>query len=263
MASSLLSRFAILLLLFYAQTACLLDNSSLSNDNLVEIPQTFSLSFYENIDSFPRKLILRFQTLEDYPCQNTSIIVEDYFENGARNINLKDVIEPDDCLAGSAPAKAQHKLGYLPQGQHKLKFIIKNLIENSGYLEVSPERYYLNLSTEDGLSVERYELMRLPENALWGFIPYEEQQTAQVQAFISELEALSQPPHLPKGDYGFFVLNGEDIIFHRPEAWVNDSRLMEFFLRQAEPSEENALKDLLSTYNDLEIHLFTGWKGEL
>ncbi len=256
-------KFMALLLLFSCPTACRLDETPLYNDSLVEIPETFSISFHEAIDSFPRKLVFAFKTLEEYPCQNTSILIEDYFQNGARNINLKEVTEPEDCLVGYAPAKAQLDLGFLIQGQHKLNFIIKSLIQNTGYLEVSPERYTLNMRSEDGLVVERYELMRLPENAIWGYLLHEEQQTDLAEAFLLELDALSQPAHLPAGDYGFFSLNGEEVIFHRPEAWINDDRLMAFFLRSIDPSMENSLQELLHAYPALEVHLFTGWKGKL
>ncbi len=265
---SKLSNLLSLLFLAYALAAiqgCNIDEVPNPN-NIVQIPSTFEVKFHEEIGHLTRSLILDLSTLRYYECTNYSILTEKEYVDGVLEISLKDVLPPETCISGNAQAHDTISLGYLIEGDHPIRFRVKSVIENDGVLHVQADRYTLEMESEDGLEIKRYELMRLPENLVWGYISYESPLTDVANNFINELSSITTPAQLLDGDYAWFSWSQGELV---EDASVTDPSgsdyLTKVFVRESKPEDEEALQNLIDNYRSqgLELSCYTGWKGLL
>ncbi len=262
---SKLSNLLLLLVLVYAIQGCRIDEGPNPN-NIVQIPGTFEVRFHEEIGHFTRSLVLDLNTLRYYECTNYSILTEKEYTDGVLEISLKDVLPPETCLSGNAQAHDTISLGYLIEGEHPIRFIVKSVIENDGILHVQADRYTLEMESEDGLEIRRYELMRLPENLVWGYISYESSLADVVNDFMNELTSITTPAQLLDGDYAWFSWSQGELV---EDASVTDPTGSDYvtkvFVRESKPEDEEVLQNLIDSYRSegLELNCYTGWRGLL
>ncbi len=253
----------LLMCLLAAGNGCRTEDGPNPN-GIVQFPDTFEISFHEEIDSLTRSLVLDVNTLRYYECKNYSIATEKDYQDGVLEISLKDVLPPADCVSGNAQARDTISLGYLIFGEQPIRFQIKSVIENNGVLEVTPERYTLSMDTENGLQIKRYELMRLPENLIWGFISYQNSQATQLNNFFDDLNAITSPANLLDGDYAYFQWQqGEPVDNLPPNEPADNDYITKVFVRESSPANNAALQDLIDAYTaqGLLIEFYSGWKG--
>jgi len=257
-----------LLFLAYSLLAihsCRIDEGPNLN-NIVQIPGTFELQFHEEIGHLTRSLVLDLNTLRYYECKNYSILTEKEYVDGVLEISLKDVLPPETCISGNEQAHDTISLGYLIEGEHPIRFKVKSVIENDGVLHVQADRYTLEMESEDGLEIKRYELMRLPENLVWGYISYESSLTDIANSFLNELNALTSAADLADGDYAYFSWSQGALVDDAPPAEpIGSDLITQIFVRKSGPSDEEALQDLIDTYfaQGLDLTCYAGWKGLL
>ncbi len=243
---------------------CRMDEGPNPN-NIVQIPGTFEVRFHEEIGHFTRSLVLDLNTLRYYECTNYSILTEKEYTDGVLEISLKDVLPPETCLSGNAQARDTISLGYLIEGERPIRFRVKSVIENDGTLHVQADRYTLEMESEDGLEIKRYELMRLPENLVWGYISYESSLANVANDFLNELASITMPAQLLDGDYAWFSWSQGALVEAPHNEPISNDYITQTFVRRSGPEAEGALQDLIDAYfaQGLDLTCYTGWKGLL
>ena len=240
-----------------------------SLDDPIIIPlvdQEFSFQMWQNLSSDnPFPLEIRMYTIEDYGCLNTTILTS--FSRSGRNLEftLFDILDPEVCDEGLAPATATESLYDIQQDLYRLKIELQDVVSNEGWLTVDDNSYVISMDEESGISWDHYEMQRIPENALWGYISYPDA-TAQLQAeaFITELEAISATSMLEDGYYGHFSLTDSGTKLEVNTTTVPAQTVM-FVLEHDGPRleiDQQVEAFLTETNPEVKLHIWNGKGNE-
>lgn len=254
-----------LLLLACGIASC--DISDLKDAIIVpEVENEFYVDLWEDLSAPGGKVLLvKVESIKTEKCLNYRIDQQFTKTNNQLKIVLNNIIKPLDCVVGEATVKADVNIGDLPSGFYQLNMDLKNTITNEGYLAVENDRYEWDLNTKNGIKPRRKELLRVPENAIWGYVTYTQAtDEATANQFVQDLKNISEVPiHYLTGYYGHFVINAADskVTIHEQPAIAKP------FLYNYK-SEEEKLKNILSNYrrnyaNRLTIKLYNGKGQEL
>lgn len=216
-----------------------------------DVEDEFYIDMWENLASAngARELVLKIESIEPANCLNYGIDHRFARAGNRLTVSLNQFIEPTDCLPGEAPVKADVNLGSLPSGNYNVNIDFRNTVENTGQLLVSPESYFLTMKSEDGIVLLREELLRVPEDVIWGYVAVQAgADEAVAEAFLADLQAISDEPQaFRSGYYGHFTinnLNGEVFIYEQPTDGSATN-----FLRQYTGTASD-LKTLVADYRD-------------
>ncbi len=238
------------------------DFSSLDDITIVpNVEDEFYLDLWEKLSPTERTLVFKVSTIKDEACKNHKIGFE-YERNANRLLlQLNNIIKSLDCEPGKAPATADIDAEGLTPGFYELKIELRNAVESTGQLSISGDNYLIELRKRNGVVLVRKELIKVPENAIWGYVQYQEAADETIaKAFISDLKAISTQKTYRNGYYGHFTIeNGNARIDQQP-----DSRTLPFLQQISENAA--AVHDLLAQYRSaygakLSIVLYT-WQGQ-
>ena len=231
---------------------------------LPDVKDEFYVDLWEQLGTpGGRRLIVQIESVENKKCLNNRI---DFFatRNGNRlKVSISRIIEPNDCVPGEAPVKANADIGSLPFGLYGFDIDFKGVVANKGTLTISSESYLLKMKTEHGIIVVRDELLRVPESAIWGYVAYRQStQTTAAERFLSDLRAISTPfSDTRPGYYGYFTINpldGNLSILNQPTDAVVLTFLFQF---NGQNADLKKLTDLYRKDSQLEIKLLNA-RGE-
>ena len=102
-------------------------------------------------------------------------------------------------------------LSTLKKSDIPFRLTLKDVIINDGILHVEDGRYFFEMKKENGISMPKKELLRVPQGAIWGFIATDNGQDARYAQMIDSLKTITTPLSMPTGDYGYFNYTGTDI----------------------------------------------------
>ena len=201
---------------------------------------------------------LTIETIEEENCTNSTIEFSYLHSSSNINISIQDILTPADCSPGQAPAKSTVDIGNLAPGFYELDIDLKNTIFNKGQLTVTDSRFTIDMNSDDGISFLRRELLRIPNQTIWGYIGFHNSSDAIIALnFTQELEAISSTRSLEKGYYGHFNINSDGKLNMEHPFDANQSRT---FFHEFN-GEDTALQNLVDTYRTdygdaIEIKLF-------
>jgi hypothetical protein len=211
-------RFLIAYCLFFLVLGCKNNNDP---DIIVNIEDDFSINMFEDISNGERRLELRLTSIKEQNCLNYSIDYNLSFNEGANIIELSinDLVEPELCVAGTAQAKVKIPFGSLNTGNYIFYLNLKDAIQNTGRLSVTPEYYNIAMDSDDGVELSNEKLFRIPQQTIWGTIAYNDDNLSEdaesiVAALedISSIEAIIDDGLYPSGYYGYFELDDQKAI---------------------------------------------------
>ncbi len=226
----------------------------------LNLEDSFQLDLFEKLDFSTRQAQLLLTTLKPLPCQNYTLDY-DLFHTGTNiQLQLNSLNPPaDECITPPLPLTTAISLGYLIPNDYKLEIVINDVLAYTGTLEVTPEWYSLHLPSGQGIEVLHDTLFRVPTNAIWGYVGYDDAQLDQLASdFLDELEALSEPMPLHQGHYGYFTIDENwQPEFHPPAEELYVQPFFRIFT-----GDRSQLIQLLDHYraqsgNQLTIQLYT------
>lgn len=178
------------------------------------IPNNIKKEFYIDLQEYlhPTNRQLRFivKTIESQDCEN-STVATDYITTGREiNLSINDILPPNDCIEGSAPAKTEVFAGPLSSGSYSLEIALRNLVVNNGRLSVNAESYTVNMETQEGITLLHNSLLKVPTDAFWGYVVCKESEWEALQSKLDDqLAGLAVPADdiYRDGYYGHFEIN--------------------------------------------------------
>jgi hypothetical protein len=173
------------------------------------IEQEFQLDLWQTLGrSTPSNLEIQMSTIEEEDCLN-ALILSTYVRTGSElNITIYDILEPEVCDPGSAPARGEQEIVDATPGTYNIKIEIQDIVSNLGFLTVSEEAYTIDMLEETGITWLNKTLYRIPNDALWGYVAYTNTaEENRVTTLIEELRALGTPLTLAEGYYGYFTIS--------------------------------------------------------
>jgi len=212
---------------------------------VAEIGKEFSLEMRETLDSSGREFLLRAKTTKEYDCSNYSIQHIWRFQGNSMLLSLLRIAAPFICDYKPQKISTVASAGVLSEGVYAFSIDLRGAVINRGTLSVLPDRYRLQMETEHGIFLEYKELLKVPTNALWGYIAYEPAFHNQALELAQELFALCQPMNLSKGNYGYYKIEEKGLsIDGQPEDAYNYP-----LLRQS-PENTGVLSTVLQKYRN-------------
>lgn len=242
---------------------------SLDSDTVIvpDVEDEFYLELFEEFDNGERSMDWKLRTIESVGCEGASINFSFQREAGqVLSLSINQVIAPSDCDPAEAPARAVVELGTLPNGKYPVSVALRETLSQDGSLSVYDQFYEISLESGSGIVPLRNRLYRIPEHTVWGFIAPNgaEEWEAAAEAFLTELNELTQEQELTDGHYGYFEAEeqGQQLTF--PEE-VGGAGVVNF-QRSISPGKKEAaialISDFRSNHEDLALAIFNTFGEE-
>jgi len=245
-----------------------LNSCSISGDDPIVVPfveDEFYAELWEDFTPQGRQILLRLSTIEEVDCKNATI--EYTFSRQGDNeqvLSIESIELPDNCEEGAAPARGAVNLGTLENAVYPLSLSLRDAVNGGGLIVVSDGQLRLSIERGAGVKPLRAATRRIPSNTLWGYFDTmgEGENAAVAEAFLMELQTITQPQILENGNYGYFsVHNDTDLRWQEGTDEANGSRLA-FQFRIPDADGVAAIQSLLAEYRAdygeaIDISLFT------
>ena len=234
-----------------------------NKDVVVKIEPEFMLGLHEELGQV-RNFNLLFQTIEDQACKSNTINFSASRSGKSIFLSIHEIVESENCRTGEGPATGAASYDFLPIGNYNLELVLKNTVTSTGSLNVSNEKYTLDIEEGFGFQAGRETLMRVPSATVWGYVAYKDSQhLADANNFLDELNAKTENLKLAKGEFGYFQVGDNDkLILDKAPDYNNFKTFYRFSTGQVS-ALESLLEDFRNQYPDgqMEFKIFT-WQGE-
>jgi hypothetical protein len=220
---------------FLLTTSCKKDISD--KETIVVIDKEFEITPWEKLDELGGTLQLRIATIQNQECGGTRI---NYATNAFFNqltVSLKSLAYPLTCNGFAEPARDTISLSNLKKGDIPFNLTLKDVVINNGVLHVEEGRYLFEMKKENGISMPKKEILRVPQGAIWGFIANDNGQDERYTQMLDSLKVISTPLSMPAGDYGYFNYTGTDIGI-AAKFTTSKPNIRRFILRQTGTKEQ-------------------------
>jgi len=242
------------LLLFFS--SCESENAQPVNTLGTEV----ELSMTEFIDQDARNLTLKFLTRKDFPCINYQIKHQLFTDNQAIRIVLEKVEKSEVCLDAIGPASAFVEIGDLTNNDYDLTIQLGESIIKSGTLTVSKDSYSIDMHEEDGVMLANAELLRIPQQTIWGSIKYDpsEEKKDLVKHFDNFLKnAGANDKKFSEGDYGYFKVGANGKVLQSTGSQKIQGEYAFLFDYKGDTEDlQAALKQITQRYQDVQIRIY-------
>lgn len=240
--------------------------SSLEDTVIVpDVDDEFYLDYWENLTPQGRFLEFRLRTIANESCSN-ALIDYDFKQSGRElSISINEIVRPEGCEPGEAPATANIRSATpLPGGYYPLRVDLQGTVSNDGQVVVTSDAYNVDLDKGGGIVLLRPELLRIPDETIWGYAYYEDEALQPAaDEFLDSLQSISKGRVLRDGYYGYFTMNKGALKFDNTVA-PNSARTFSYWY----DGEKAALVELLEEYRanygeGLEVKIFNTLGEEL
>ncbi len=241
------SKMVPLLCLLLVMQACVTDKTEAPVLDTA-IAKEYELDLWETLDNNTRTLQIRANTIQSQNCLNYNIESSISRKGSNFEINLGKPQIPSVCEPGIATAKSTLDLGIISNGTYNLTVKLGQIVPSAGRLVVSNGSFFLSILNPIGFRITRSNLLRVPDNTIWGYIGYDANALPVVTQFFTDLAGISQNIDLPKGYYGHFNLLESGAI-EVGNALVATDRPIQPILRRFQANEKD-LEKLIQTYRE-------------
>lgn len=232
----------------------------------VKVDPEFHIGMMEQLGT-ERGFALVIQTIEAQPCINNIIDFEYGQTRSEILINVKNIVEAENCIPGDSIIQTSANISPLANGKIDLALILKNTVNGTGTLTVDSEKYQLEIEEGHGFLPREKVLYKIPMGLIWGYVTYPSTGYEEVtNNLLLELNDLTTSMSLKVGNYGHFSIDDNQKLVISPE----DGPMLEntqTFYRQIGNTTPEALESLLNSYRgeyteaELRVELFT-WDGQ-
>jgi hypothetical protein len=220
---------------------------------ITQIENEFYIDLQEYLHPTNRQLRFNIRTIKDQDCLNSSIET-DYITAGRKiSLSINSIVPPADCKEGMAPASTATWAGQLPDGAYNFEVALRNTVVNKGRLIVEPDRYIVNMETQEGIVFLHNNLQKIPADAFWGYVVCKEEEHEAIQQALTEkLAGLATPANMiyRPGYYGHFEINNNTS--NGRNVFLIDPPSVDFYFpiiyQLSDDIDENRLKALLDNF---------------
>ncbi len=180
-------------------------------ETIIAVDKEFEIIPWEKLDETGGSLQLRLATIQNQECGGTRINYATSLYNNKLTVSINSLAYPLTCNGFAEPARDTIDLSNLKKSDIPFRLTLKDVIINDGILHVEDGRYLFEMKKENGISMPKKELLRVPQGAIWGFIATDNGQDARHAQMIDSLKTITTPLSISAGDYGYFNYTGADI----------------------------------------------------
>ena len=213
--------------------------------NLIDVPKDFNAKMWQILTDNGGDFALVLSTTKTQACNNTAVNAFPNIYGSNVIVTIKDITTPTTCLGNGDFARDTMDVAHLSNGQYDFQLNLKDAIFNKGSLTVTDTKYALSMESQNGIIVDAADLLRVPNNIIWGLVNYDNGSDVQADQFLSDIKSVAHNISLDKGEYGHFQINNNTINFPA-EAQTTRPNTKKFYLKL-----DNSIKnisDLLQKY---------------
>jgi len=221
----------------------------------------FEIDMKEDLSETGGTLIFKAKTINNQDCLDTGIDFN--FNRTASQVTLSflDLIVPEDCIAGNAPAVADINAGDLAIIDYQFKIDLRGEVKSNGVLNVLGDRYIVSFAETSGFEFPEKVLLRIPRHTIWGYVNHAESEIETANQFISLLGESAFPASLEEGYYGWFKGANDQVTEMNDLPIERSNTLFVFEYEGEDETLENLLADFRSENENVEVSLFN-WQGK-
>ncbi|MCB0594199.1 MAG: hypothetical protein H6557_24135 [Lewinellaceae bacterium] len=236
-------------------------NLSSLEDTIVvpDVDDEFYLDFWEVLTPQGRYLEFRLRTIADEPCLNSTIDYEFRQTNRELSISINEIIREEGCVAGEAPATASiRSYSPLPGGFYPLFVDLRDKVTSEGQMVITSGAYNVSLDEGGGIILLRPELLRIPDESIWGYVFYEDDVLEPVAAeFLAKLQSISKARSLSTGYYGYFLIDNNGVLKFTNQAAPANAQTFTYRFDGDKAALISLLEEYRSNYGEaLEVKIF-------
>ena len=139
------------------------------DDMRIDVRLDFNVRPSENIMPDGRHIDLSLRSNYD-KCPQAQIITKENFQNNVIHLEIEEIENPDTCYSSHRKIGKVIHYGIIPNGTYDVKITLSGVIENNGSLTIDEDRIHFELDEEQGIQVDQKEVLRIPDNSLWGYV---------------------------------------------------------------------------------------------
>ena len=223
-------------------TSCQKDGSKGTNF-VFDIEDEFELSLSEKLTIGENtSLLMDISSLREFDCENYSLLSNSsVFVGKIIEVSVSELMTPDNCVPGLAPAMGQVTFNALVLGNYDLTVSLVNQIENRGTLSVYPNYYEIQLEEENGILLPYTKLHKIPQQTIWGYVGYEDNDINVASELLNDMyQSLETVSNISNGNYGHFQFNDGQV--ELPKEKISATRHLTFIYHLTTPIEELKIK---------------------
>lgn len=198
--------------------------------SLIDVPKDFNAKMWQLLTDDGGDFALVLSTTKAQACNNTVVNAYPNIYGSNVIVTIKDLTAPTNCLGTSDFARDTADVSHLANGKYNFQLNLKDAVFNKGLLSVTDTKYTLAMETQNGIIVDATDLMRVPNNIVWGLVNYDNGNDAQADQFLSDLKSVAHIISLDNGEYGHFQINNNTISLPT-EAQTTRPNTKKFFLK--------------------------------
>lgn len=181
-------------------------------DEIINIEEEFNIDIVEQLGGLSRSLIFNVSTIETFNCLNYTLDCSS--ENGPSysTLYLEEIIEPENCSVGIAPANCQSLLMPTAIGEQPFRIVIKEGVINEGKIIKSATSYSIALESQHGIGSYTNALNIIPDDFIWATIATDNfNQSVAIDMILTDFVKDQERPYLEDGYYGYFSMNNQEL----------------------------------------------------
>ncbi len=198
--------------------------------NLIDVSKDFNAKMWQLLNDNGGDFALVFSTTQIQKCDGMTVNAFPNVYNDNIIVTIKDLGGPATCSGTGDYARDTTYVTHLTNGKYNFQLNLKDAVFNKGSLVVTDNKYTISMETQNGVTVDAGDLMRVPNNLVWGLVTYDNGTDAQVDLFLNDLKSLTHVVTLENGDYGHYQINNGAISL-QAEKQATHPNTKKFFLK--------------------------------
>ena len=179
---------------------------------IVDVDKEFYIKPWENLNETGGNLQLQVETILKQSCPETSI---NYYVNVSGSkviVTLRELYNLTPCFTANEAAHDTIDIEGLEKNKtYDFQLNLKDIVINKGSLTLQDDKYTINMLNENGISIPIKEVLRVPQNAVWGYIAFPNGQERAATQLIDSLKTITAPLSIADGNYGYFNMKDNKV----------------------------------------------------
>ena len=139
------------------------------------IADEYTLTPFEKLEPLRRTFGMSLESLQAFEGDSCMIDASSAITGKKVDLSIRGFrSSKNGCSPDEMFANAELELGELEVGVYDLNINLDNIVNNRGILLVEFDKYSIDLETTNGIRLTHDELMRLPDNSIWGLFAYDD-----------------------------------------------------------------------------------------
>ncbi len=181
--------------------------SDLGTENFFNLEDEYELYVTQELSSKGGLASLEVRSSQELDCSNYTIPYALAIESDHISLTFDNVSIEGDCIPD--PSHASQTINFkLDTDVKDIVISLQEVVSNSGKLNVTEDEISLELTSKDGLKINKAKINRIQTSMMWGKIFTDNTET--VDLINNYFDSIKTSKEILQGDYGYFYINNSN-----------------------------------------------------